>query len=134
MRKFVILCIGIAAAIACLPQNTISDGFLDDKRIRLEYRGKEMFVYDEDNCQLSYSMQKAIFGVHTDTMSDYFFLEMSEVPSSIGQEVKARIVWTTERDEESKNDITLQVMKLQGDRIWLWDSSDRIGVVTRVLE
>lgn len=135
MRKFLmILFTALAAMVSCIRPDTVPDTFLADDCVRLEMNGKELFRYSEDSCQLYFSRSDSGFGAHTDTMSDYFFLRLNGIPSGMDQEFTAYLKWTTSRDEPSKDGITLRVVKLQGDKLWLWDHSGRTGAVVRVLE
>lgn len=133
MRKFLLL-IALAMMSSCIRPDMVPDEFLMDDCVRIEMNGKELFRYNEDRCQLYFSRSDAGFGAHTDTMSDYFFLKLDGIPSAMDQEFTGRLKWTTPKDEPSKDGITLRVVKLQGDKFWLWDYSGRTGIVVRVLE
>lgn len=108
------------------------EAFTASDDIVLEMGGTRVFVYDEGLCQLAWDSAANEFRAHTDNMSDYFILTLSELPGSEGQRVSGRLFWATALTGGHKNDITFKVVRLEGDVIWLWDARDRIGVSIRV--
>ncbi|MBP9998903.1 MAG: hypothetical protein KBS67_06635 [Bacteroidales bacterium] len=136
MRKCLSLLFTAFAVLisSCTRPDVVPEGFLMDDCVRLEMNGKDLFRYNEDRCQLYFNRNAHGFGAHTDTMSDYFFLRLDGIPSGMDEELIGFLRWTTDRDEPSRDGITLRVVKLQGDKFWLWDYSGRTGIVIRVLE
>ncbi len=100
----------------------------------LQERGKTIFRYDPLSCQTAFNRQRCEFRVHSDNMSDFYSVRLSRIPSSTGEKVTGQIRWTTDRDLVTKKNITLEVVKLEGDTIWLWSSGERIGVTVRLLD
>ena len=74
------------------------------------------------------------FRAHTDNMSDFFVATFTELPSYLGQDVTADLVWTTDRDVLTRKNLTLEVIRIEGDQFWLWSSTGKIGLCMRVLE
>lgn len=117
----------------CKPDISI-ETFSSSDQIRLEVNGNIVMNYSAGNCQLAFNRQKCEFRVSTDTMSDYFIVRLSEIPTSEGQSVSAFIEWTTDYSIVRKNGITLDPVRIQGDKIWLWNRTDKIGTVIKILE
>ena len=67
-------------------------------------------------------------------MSDYFLVRFDRTPDALGQRVSADIEWTTRDNIQKKNNVTLEVGKIEGDKVWLWSQSARIGLTVRILE
>ena len=96
--------------------------------------GSIAFSYEPNTCQLAFSRDLREFRAYTDTMSDFFVASFSQVPAELGQRLTADLVWTTERDVLTRKNLTLEVVRLEGDMVWLWSASGRIGLVVRILE
>ncbi len=129
-----IIYIALLAAACGHQGSTELATFLADGTVRLELEGDKVFTYEETFCQLAYNEKRCEFRAHTDTMLDYFVLTMDSVPNAEGQLVNARIVWSTQFGERSKENITLEAVRISGDVIWLCDESCRNAVVIRTLE
>lgn len=124
----------LAFACACTQGTTHLDSFVKDETVRLELDGIKVFVHDDATCQLSFNRQRGSFRAHTDTMLDYFVVELDEIPQSAGAAVAADVFWSSTDGERSRKRITLEAKRIKGDLIWLCDDSRRIAAVVRVLE
>ena len=110
------------------------NAFCDNDEIRLLVGGTIAFTYDPNTCQLAFSRDLKEFRAHTDNMSDFYVATFSQVPSELGQRLSADLVWTTEREVLSRKNLTLEVVRLEGDECWLWSNAGRIGLPVRLLE
>lgn len=108
--------------------------FVLDSTVRLELDGNKVFSYDEADCQLAFNESRCEFRAHSDTMLDYFVLQLSEIPNKTGTAVTANIRWSTLYGESEKENVTLETKRISGDIIWLCDASRHTAVVVRVLE
>jgi len=122
-----------ALLISCKKDKYLPD-FSNFNEIGLMQKGNEVFVYDPLVHQMGFNRGQGQFRVHTDNMSDYVVVDLESIPSEIGQEVEGTLIWTTSSDIFTKRNITLETIKIEGDKIWLWHSQSQIGVVVRVLE
>lgn len=125
----------IVAASACNPGGTTSlDAFVKDETVRLELDGERVFVHDDSNCQLSFNRQRGSFRALTDTMLDYFVVELDAIPQSEGATAVADIYWSSTDGERSRKKITLEAKRIKGELIWLCDAGRKTAAVVRVLE
>ena len=108
--------------------------FSESDDIRLMVGGTVPFTYEPNTCQLAFSRDRKEFRAHTDNMSDFYAVTFSQIPSTLGQTVTADLTWTTERDVLTRKNLTLEVVRIEGDQFWLWSNSGRIGLSIRVLE
>ena len=108
--------------------------FSESDEIRLMVGGTVPFTFDPNTCQLAFSRDRKEFRAHTDNMSDFYAVHFTEIPSTLGQTVTADLTWTTERDVLTRKNLTLEVVRIEGDQFWLWSNSGRIGLSIRVLE
>lgn len=132
-RLIQILLAGILLVTSCCYPDEMTN-FSDTDAIRLEVAGMTRFVYNPLNCQMAFNRERGEFRVSTDTMSDYFIVRLSEIPTQTGQEVTGDVIWTTDTDVVNRNGITLRLVNVQGDKMWFWNANYRIGAEVRVLE
>lgn len=118
---------------SCVEKGTYTPEFLTDSTLRLAVGQTEILTYNPLNCQYAYNTEKLEFRLHTDNMSDYFIVRLQEEPTEEDQMITAGLIrWTspTGPDEVRKN-IVLQVVKLEDDVVWLWNSRESIKMTAR---
>lgn len=133
MKKLALLTSILAAMLlssACRPAApyesfSLSDGLL------LQVNGSECFNYSPAACQIFCSRDTRTFRAGTDTMSEYFEVTLSAIPTEVGQSVSGNISWTSGSKILSRNSITLEAVRLEGDKIWLWNGQNKLGAVVR---
>lgn len=108
--------------------------FTQAREISLYVAGSAKFVYDPAHCQIASSYDLLTFRAHTDNMSDFFTAEFSDAPLSVGQALTADISWTTPSDILERKNLALEIVRIEGEKIWLWSKSGRIGLVITYLE
>lgn len=135
MRKFAAIsaCLLLLLLCACNETRRIN-AFVENNDIRLQVGSTVHFRYDPLTCQLSFSRDRKEFRAQTDNTSDYYSVVFTEIPSETGQTVGADLTWTTETDILTRKNLTLEVIKTEGEKIWLWSSSGRIGLSIMLLE
>ena len=129
----VLLAVLALACAGCEPNSVYTPEFLTDNTLRMEVGKQEVFRYNSINCQTAINLQRCEFRMHTDNMSEYVTIQFESLPSGEGETVVAKnLVWTmaTGADETRKN-ITLEVVKLEGDTAWLWNSRESIRMTVR---
>ena len=96
---------------------------------------EDIFRYNPLTCQYSFNRQKAAFSIFTDSASDYITAVLSELPSEKGQKVSGELSWTTERDIKTQKISVLKVVKTAEDgTVWLWNSTEKIGLCVRIAD
>ena len=134
MKHWAVILALVLAALAGCRTETLSEEFIEDRTPRMEIKGYTTFLYDPLKCQIGFNQDKCEFRVHTDNMSDFFVVDFSDIPASEGQSLTADLVWTTEREVLTRKNLTLTVVRSEGDQFWLWSNAGRIGLVVRILE
>ena len=129
-----ILLLGALLLLAGCQDERQRTAFCENEGVRLLVGGSIAFSYEPNSCQLAFSRDLREFRAYTDTMSDFFVASFSQVPAELGQRLTADLVWTTERDVLTRKNLTLEVVRLEGDMVWLWSAAGRIGLVVRILE
>lgn len=134
MKRWIfILLAGIALIYSCGDPHEVTV-FSNTDAVRLEVAGITRLVYDPFSCQMAFNRERGEFRVHTDSMSDYFIVKLSEIPTETGSEVIGDVIWTTNSEVVYRNNITLRLINSQGDKLWFWNANYRIGVEVRILE
>jgi len=125
----------LSAVLACSCNEERSIEALSSRdAIRLEVEGKVILEYNPVTYQLGFNSSQKEFRVNTDSMSDYFIATLSEIPVLNNQVVNGNLEWTTATDVVYRKNIAFRTVRLESDKIWLWNSSGRIGLEVRVLE
>ena len=131
--KFILLILSIISLCSCR-RDRFSSAFVESDEIRLQVGGSVQLRYDPLKFQLSFSRDLREFRVSTDNMSDFFCLSLDGIPSEEGQVLGGRLVWTTHTDVLTKNNLALEVLHLEGGKVWLWSEDARIGACVLMLD
>ena len=136
IRPFVSLLVSVVilSVLAGCSDKRMRSAFSENDEIRLMVGGSIPFTYEPNTCQLAFSRDRREFRAFTDSMSDFFVAAFSRVPDSMGQRLTASLTWTTEREVLTRKNLTLEVVRLEGDMVWLWSDAGRIGLTVRILE
>lgn len=133
-RLFTILAFIALMMLGACDDSRFRNAFVENNDIRLQVGGTVHFRYDPLTCQISFSRDRREFRAQTDNTSDYYSIVLSEIPANIGQRVSGNLTWTTETDILTRDDLDLEVLRIEGDQVWLWSSSGRTGVMIKLLE
>lgn len=134
MKKALILMLLAAFALCGCTRYRHMVSFTGKDGVRLEVEGRQIFSYDAATCQMSWSQRDLTFRAGTDNMSDWFCARFDARPSFEGQNLKGDLRWSTSTGVQYRKGIALQIIKLEGDMVWLWTSSSNYALVVRILE
>ncbi len=128
MRRSVLPAVLATLLLASCQRSTFTPEFLEDDTIRIEVGNDTPFAYQSATCQYAYNTGRCEFRAHTDNMSNYFLVKLDHRPTAVNEEVTANYIEWIERrgTDRIKKNVTLQVVKLEGDNIWLWSSRENI--------
>lgn len=129
-----VIIVALSMLLCSCNESRFRNAFLSNDTVRLQIGSTLQFEYDPLTCQAACNIEKKQFRVQTDNTSDFYVLTLSDVPTSIGQSLSADLVWTTPTDILKRNNLSLEVIKIEGETVWLWSSSSRIGVIVLMLE
>lgn len=123
----------LCALPACIQEGTYTPEFLTDNTLRMAVGNIDVISFNPLNCQYAFNTDQFEFRLHTDNMSDYFIVRLQAEPTKEDQIITAGLLrWTspTGADEVRKN-IALQVVKMEDDVVWLWNSRESIKMTVR---
>lgn len=133
MKKALYILIGVLCLCGCR-QYDIDEILIQREDISLTIKGELILSFDAGRCQSGYNDRNNEFRVYKDDLSDMFVLTCSENPSSEGQTVKADLIWTTTDSTRKRSGLSFTVQKTDAEgHIWLWCSSEHIGIVVKRL-
>lgn len=97
-------------------------------------RGEPQFVWDPLTCQQRFVSERGEFCVGSDNMSDYFILTLTNIPTTVGEQVRGKLEWTTPTSLRRLSNMVFEVKKIDGEGvIWLWCPDEGACVTVRVL-
>lgn len=124
-----ILCIFAVLTFFCACQPVRPDDtFVSSVNVKLRMYGRTVMEYDPMNCQMSYDPSERRFTVINDRADRFYQITLSDTPASHGQSINADLLWTANVGTRSKSNVALDVFKIEGDRIWLWNQKLNIEV------
>ncbi len=132
-RKITIVLAALALLTGC-DRARERNAFVESGEIRLQVGNAVQFRYDPLKCQMTFNRERKEFRAQTDNVSDYYVAKLSEIPTFEGQTLSADLSWTTTTDVLKRKNLALEVVKIEGEKIWLWSDSGRIGLSVLVLE
>lgn len=132
LRSILALAVLLAFA-ACAKDNSLSE-FRTTDDLCIMIKGYTTFRYSPLTCQKGYNPSQREFRVHTDNMSDFYTVRLDRIPAGTGQTVYGNVRWTTGNNIHSKKNVPFEVIRLEGNRIWLWSSKNGIAAVVDILE
>lgn len=135
--KNIVSCLVPLTLLLCIAgctQYDVTEVLLSRNDISLTMKGNTIFVYDPDCCQVAYNTDKNQYWSMKDDESEYFILQAHQSLSSLGQEFTADLRYTESGKEKSEKDLTFRIEKISNSEglVWLWCSSDNIGLLIRV--
>ncbi|MCQ2135243.1 MAG: hypothetical protein MJY88_09775 [Bacteroidales bacterium] len=132
MKRYIIVIIAALSLACSCDKVKVDQDFLDSENLCLVEAGRKIHTYDPLTWQVAFNKDKKEFRVFSDTMSDYYVLTCSEVPTAVGQEIHANLKWS-ESSIVNRTGLTFRVEKISGDKIWLWCRKSRIEVSVMAL-
>lgn len=136
MNKFTAIISAFLFALlvtGCEPPYIVDEILLQEDKVSLVQRGVLIFEYEGNTCQLSYNADRHEFRAMDDDMAHYFILTCDADISDVGQQVIAKLKYTTDTDIIEQEGLTFRVEKMDqsSDMFWLWSNDAKFGVVVR---
>lgn len=132
--KILLLALAITCCrCSCEKEAGIDRDFLETGTVGLRVAGQNRFMYDPSTCQLGFNSTMIQFRAGNDTGTEYFTLTCSELPVEVGQQVRADLVYTRSSGITREAGLSFSVEEIQGDKIWLWNSSKKAAVCVEII-
>lgn len=121
----------LVGAAACSKKGTMDADVAASRTEMLKIAGNVVYSADENTTQLS--QENNTFRVGNDDMSAYFSVACRALPESVGQQLTADLTWKQNGTAQARPGVSFTVQKMEGDLVWLWAPSEKIGAVIRSL-
>ena len=139
MRTFhyIILLTAIVTLVSCKGNKNkieMDQEMYNSDQISLMFNGKKVFTFTEGTMQLGFNRSLKQFRAGNDDMSSYFVITCNELPTTVGQEVRGEIKWTSGSSVKTASGLTFKVEKYEDTGlVWLWCAADKTGAVVKIL-
>ena len=131
MKRLLIILPLICILIGCNTEFT-EEHLMEHSDISLIWKGAVQVSFNESTGQLGYNDADHEYRVYNDKLSDWFTIRCSEEPLEVGQELEADIMWTGDKGIKLYNGLPFSVKKINNNGlIWLWNDSEKIGIIIK---
>ncbi len=136
MRKllYIILLTTLSVLTACEKKVEMDPELYNSDQVGLMFKGKKVFTFTEGTMQLGFNRSLRQFRAGNDDMSSYFVITCSDLPTTVGQEIRAEVKWRSGSSEKTASGIPFKVEKYEDTGlVWLWCAEDKTGAVVKIL-
>lgn len=134
-KRLLLLCTSLLllAGCSCNKEPEIDAKFLERSSVALEIKGVAQFTYDPLKDQLSFNETQRLFRACNDTGTEYFTLSCDRLPTTKDQVIRGNLTYTRGNGVIQEPGLKLNVEKVQGDLVWLWNPDKQIALCVRTL-
>ena len=135
MRKYLyITVLAVLACTGCREKVDMDLEMYNSEQVSLMVKGKKVYTYDEGAGQMAFNRTLRQFRTGNDDMTSFFVLTCSELPTTVGQEIRGEIKWTSGSSVKTASGITFKVEKYEDTGlVWLWNATDKTGAIVVIL-
>ena len=102
--------------------------FMERSDCGLYSHGGFLFRYNKVNCQLSINLMRKQIRMQSDDQTDYINMQFIMLPSPSVESTDVTLTYKL-GNEEIVNSCNMEIVKLTGDKIWLWDKKGHLGII-----
>lgn len=134
MRKLLIFVLSALCFSACNDYN-IEEVLTGNTDISLSQKGKVVYTFNNAKGQAAYNPDRTLFRYCDDDLQGWFELKAQSRPGETGDVVVADLRWSTKSSSGNETGLEFTIQKTN-DRgmIWMWNSSENIGLIIRDFE
>lgn len=92
------------------------------------YSKSVVFRYDNKSCQYSINSNKRECRLQSDNGEYIACIELSSVPKKLNEVIETDVTYI-KNFKTSKYALNLEILKIENNTIWFWDSNARMGVI-----
>lgn len=134
-RLGILMVLAIGALFQSCACYDIEQTLLVHEELTLTWKGDVQAMYAPSTWQYSFNAAKNEYRVNDDNMANYFVVRCSERPSAEGQELGVNVEWTVATNIKRYEGLRFKVERVASDgRIWLWNKSQKIGIVIKDIQ
>ncbi len=134
MKRLTIILIVLVSAAGCTLY-TMEEVLLPREDISLTWKGDVQVSYEPSSCQMGFNDARNEYRVYSDLLADWFVLKCSGRPAGVDHTFQADVSWTGEKSAVTKTGIEFKVVKTDEEgKMWLWNESDKIGIIIKNMQ
>lgn len=96
----------------------------------LYMKGAAVVVYDVNNYQMAYNLQRITFRVQSDDQMKYVHVDCTEeAATQVDETTLCKVTYRAQDDMETVLIIKFIVVKVDDKHIWLWNELQKTGVI-----
>ena len=134
LHHILLLAATVLLTAACSNSVEMDPAFIQNSDIRLSVDEKLLFTCDPLTWQMGYNASRKEFRAYKDDLTSYYILTCKKLPGNVGERVTGDLEWSVDGVSRRRGEVRFTVKQRFDDgRIWLWSSSDNIGIVVRML-
>lgn len=133
MKRYLKIACGLMFSMLLMgcPNNNVDEiskaqqDFLNQTQYGVYADGSVTFAFDESSCQIAYNAARRSVRLQKDDMSAYVIVTLDSTPvldATVTVDVQG--VGITKA-----NNVDMNVVKTDGDKVWLWDNKNKTGYV-----
>ena len=132
LSRLLIAAVAIALLFSCRKDEKTDGASMQEFAERAECglwsHGGFLFRYDEANCQFSINTFRRQIRMQSDNQDDYVNILFSALPTPEMTKVEAALRYRV-GNEEISNISNMETVKIDGNKFWLWDNSNCLGII-----
>ena len=133
MKRLIYIIVAMIAAASCV-NNMIDQVLLVRDDISLTIKEELVMSFDENKCQMGFNSARNEYRVYDEKLANWYIIRCSAKPTSVGQEVRADLEYTTDKDVKTFTGLEFSVEKTSSEGlVWMWNKERKIGIVIKNL-
>lgn len=104
------------------------DSFMDKQEIGLFGYGGFLFKYTPQECQIAVNIKREQIRIQNDTQTGWINMYLAKFPSETGEEIEIELRYMSGGDEIVQSTV-METVKASGNKFWLWNRSNNMGIV-----
>ena len=134
MKRLTIILIALVSTAGCTLY-TMEETLLPREDISLTWKGDVQVSYESSSSQMGFNDARNEYRIYSDVLADWFVLKCSERHAGMDHVFQADVSWTGKKSTMTKTGIEFKVVKTDGQgKIWLWNESDKIGIIIKDIQ
>lgn len=130
---YIIAIIVFCSMISCKPSEGISQEqirFMEKSQLGVYENGNDIYIFNNYAHQLGYDpIDKTFFRIQDDNQNGYCHIDFkNRTAVQVGQTLE--IVVTTKTVNIENRTYNVEVVKVQDEKVWLWNGEKNIGFIT----
>ena len=130
-RIFILAALSLAACV----EYDINEVLLTHTDVSLSQRGKDLYTFNSANGQVGLNAEKTLYRYISDDLSSWLEVSCLSKPGGVGESVTADIKWKSKTSNGNEKGLVFEIKQTDGNgMIWLWNSTNNIGLIIRDFE